>query len=225
MMYLIETQLLFWTKQMHKLLHLWMLNKPSAGTAKEWRIWREEATKKYPIRYFLQETVPLLWAIRVTMPIRYAYWDVMHRVHPKHRYHVIKPRTLEPNYHDPREVILHASMELLTQFVEFEKTKGHTDWEGSDHHAIAWKEMNEVYDWWTIKRPVREAEFDKANPYPADPSSRPFMWMFDDDFRDTPERVEWSRVADLHNQQEEDWDNEDNDYLHRLIVVRLYMWH
>lgn len=204
----------------------WMLDKPSAGTAKEWRIWKQEAKKKYPIRFFLQEDVPHLWSVYVKMRIRAAYWWVMHRIHPGHKYHIIKPRTLEPNYHDPREVILHASMELLTQFVEFETSDhAHVDWEGTEHHSKAWKEMNQIYDWWTKERPFREIIFNKENPYPPEPPSRHFMWMFDEEYENTPERIAWSKVADLHNQQDVKWDEEDNDYLHRLINIRLYMWY
>lgn len=202
-----------------------MLDKPDAATRKEWRLWKEQAKKDHPVRYFLQEEVPHLWRVYIVMSLKAKYWWVMHRIHPKHRYHVIKPRTLEPNYHDPRELILHAAMDILADFVEFETTRGHVDWDGSsDVHAAAWKEMNEIYTWWTKERPVREEIFDKANPYPEDSLNAPFMWKVDEDYEKTGYKLAWDIVADLHNLQEIKWDEEDAEYLHRLINVRLFMW-
>jgi hypothetical protein len=38
--------------------------------------------------------------------------------------------------------------EILSQFIEKECSPGNVDWDATEHHKAARKEMQELYDWW-----------------------------------------------------------------------------
>lgn len=196
---------------------------PGAVTHTEWKAWRKMAKKKYPIIYWLKEELPYKTWKPVWWRIEHAYWWVQHRINPSRRYHVVKPRTLEPGYHDECHLILHASMHILVEFVEHQKTHEIVDWEATTEHSHAWKEMNAIHDWW-IAHQTRE---DRLPPYPERPKDEDGIddiLSICDMARDSEEYIAWKKVADLHQEMEAQWDNEEEEMLIRLAKIRLYMW-
>jgi len=206
-------------KKKNKLLEKWLLSKPFALPLGEWKYWKQEAKKNFPIRYFLQESVPSFFS-SIKFKADRRYWQVVHRIHPKHRYHVLKPRSIEPGYIDPSEMMLHANFELLTAFVEFESSEhGMTDWEGTSSDAAkAWETMKELNNWWTIIRPGLE------DTLPEYPEVDDILSIFSMP-KDSEEYKEWRRIGDIHTKFETQWALDDNNNLKRLIDVREYMWH
>jgi hypothetical protein len=139
-------------------------------------------------------------------------WFVLHRFHPRYRYHVIRTG-LPPGYSDERETLLHVSFNILKQFYERQiGPNGFVNWESDEKHSHAFSEMKVLYEWWTQTRPARESTLP---PLPYTGQKVPFSVLFRDE--------EWLRIAGIHNQADEDWDKEDDAMLHRLIDIRLWM--
>lgn len=97
-------------------------------------------------------------------------WRILHRVHPKYRYHVHKFHKLDPGWHDADYKMLHACFDFLVEFVEKEDglstlmlqytfaerdgefcladAEGSMDQEGYEFAKHVYKEARELYDWW-----------------------------------------------------------------------------
>lgn len=85
-------------------------------------------------------------------------WWILHRVHPKHRYHVVK-LNLEPGYYDPDARILYAVMSIVSDFVKdhggIEKLEEFTKELEQEEEFIpinqisSQKEVAIIYRWWT----------------------------------------------------------------------------
>lgn len=204
----------------------WKMESPRAATAKEWKIWRKMARKKYPIRYYIKHILPYKTYLPVQWRIRDAYWWVMHRIHPKHRYHVIKPKTLQPGYCDERELLLHASFGILCDFVERELDQDTciVNWEADEHHLNAWKEMNAIRDWW-IKYQTKE---DTLPDYPSKPKTdgddeEGYLDILDRE-EGTDFDIECKRVSNEIFSTEDRWETEAEEMLIRLAKIRVYLW-
>jgi hypothetical protein len=95
-----------------------------------------------------------------------AWWNLKYRLHPGHRYHVVRTG-LKPGYYDIDTIMLHANMELLRRFVEDEsggeqKLQERAEWlraEGHGDGVEAGALM--IYRWWTAQRPSDLARRDE----------------------------------------------------------------
>lgn len=102
----------------------------------------------------LRLEVQCVWLRRT----REFVWKIIHRVHPKHRYHVVKTG-LKPGYYDPDVRILYSNMNLMKEFVEI--TKDTVDWDSDEGHQHAWNELQDIYKWWEGYEELLESR-DKA---------------------------------------------------------------
>jgi hypothetical protein len=131
-----------------------------SGTAKEWRVWKETTRAEHPMAWFTFQTVIDgtfdVLRYRVQRPLHGARWWLVHRLCPKHRYHVVDTG-LPPGYHDPDRQMLHACFAILARFVHRQKTSGQVDWEATLEHSPVWAEMQALDKWWREERPVRDA--------------------------------------------------------------------
>jgi hypothetical protein len=73
-----------------------------------------------------------------------AKWWVLHRFHPRHRYHILNTG-LGYGWRDRDVVLEHVVIQLMIDFVEKEKPFDHFDTEAS-HYAADWVKLREVYD-------------------------------------------------------------------------------
>lgn len=202
--------------------------KPYAMSWSGWKKWKKDMKEKYPVRYFIRETLEDWWSRYWTWGIvrrfKDIYWWFMHRLHPKHRYHVIDTG-LKPNYYDPDTLIFEGVFKLLCDFVEYQKKYDVIDWEADEPHSKAWKEMCELYDWYKEIRPHREEEFEKRRPEPM----RDFGDFFNDEEDIDPEkkrkRDEYSKYLREYTDAEASWYKEDEDQLIRIIKLREYLWY
>lgn len=109
-------------------------------------------------------------------------WWILHRFHPKHRYHVHKFRDLEPGWHDVDGKMLYACFDFLCDYVEkqdpgLESVKyqwtyrqnqeepGYTFPEediASAKHT--YDEISYLYNWWKSTLPGRRSgEWDEVD--------------------------------------------------------------
>jgi hypothetical protein len=99
-----------------KLIEKFEAPRPSYATWEEWDEWREQTRKKYPIRYFLFDTLPSIIKhakMRFIEPV--YYWFYYRTVN---RMHVIKPKSLRPGYVGCDARMLHSCFEELRRYVE-----------------------------------------------------------------------------------------------------------
>lgn len=75
-----------------------------------------------------------------------AYWWVVHRIIPKHRYHVVKTG-LPPGYYDPCVRVLAALFNEMHEFVAYqtdERNEHRWNWTSSPEHEEAWAVFQEA---------------------------------------------------------------------------------
>lgn len=173
-------------------------------------------------------------------------WKIIHRVHPKHRYHVIKPRSLEPGYHDPDIQIQAAAFDTLSEFAESNLMGDGIDgtcWTQSDFDYYddpdTWgkesfyeqvereKKVIELRNWWVVDRKNREQveeamwstlEIDVPNEWGD-------HWILNSAYDDTPEKEEYRQRADRLHEIEEQWKKEDNRKMHELVDLLPFLWY
>lgn len=132
-------------------------NDPSAET---WESWKIKMLKEHPIRYRIYRTIWdfIYWLLDSQFSWHYRLkWWLLHRFHPEHRYHVLKPRTLKPGYISPSDMILHSAMECLISYMEHEGTR--VAWLSDWNHATVYYKMVRIRNWWLNIRPKREIDW------------------------------------------------------------------
>lgn len=75
---------------------------------------------------------------------------------------VLKISTLDEDWSDKDNVMLHACFQLLTDCIEIEKLDEFTDWQQNDTYKQAKKEIDELYFWW--KERVKAEHENKLDP-------------------------------------------------------------
>jgi ornithine cyclodeaminase/alanine dehydrogenase-like protein (mu-crystallin family) len=110
-------------------------------------------------------------------------------------------------YHDRVEVLLHANFQVLVDFIEKEKPHKLVDWKHTKEHSKAWKEMKELYTWYTKKRPNRKDT----------------IWSEETGISIKNISTAY-KVFDKSEKLNKQWEKEDQKNLHRLIDVRKYLW-
>lgn len=139
-----------------KLLAKWLIDTPMAlpsemlpSTVREgdytWEMWHADTKKKYPVRYFIQESIPRWFRRKVVWPLDRLKWDILHRT--THRYHLVDMRDKENDYPigwiDPANALLYASFKIFKSFYET----------GRVPEEVA-EEAKALYEWWTVTRPA-----------------------------------------------------------------------
>lgn len=109
-----------------------------------WDDWDKEVKKRWPIRFYLFDTladeISHRWKWWVTDPI----WKFKHRFIPKHKYHILRTG-LKPGYHDPDTQMLYSWMKLNKEFID--GTSDTIDWEQDSQKEI-YSDIFKVYEWW-----------------------------------------------------------------------------
>lgn len=93
--------------------------------------------------------------------------------------------------------------------------------ERCDHQAVAAREILVLYKWWIEDRPARK----EIEHVPHDDQGLGTMSSLDDDFdREAEDYKAHVASMDAAAKQEEDWNNEDEAMLIRLMKVRRSLW-
>lgn len=72
-------------------------------------------------------------------------------------------RSLDSNFHDRCDILLHASFQILVDFVEKEEPQESISWEAADEKKI-WEEIQSLYEWWKNRNAnVKNTEEDQVN--------------------------------------------------------------
>jgi hypothetical protein len=146
-----------------------------------------------------------------------AKWWVLHRLVPKHRYHVVNTG-LRPGYHDIDERILHASMALLCDYVEAEggdvaleefsaALRASND---APRQASNQDEAVAIYRWWKRERPADLARYDELlmRLYGPDPLRSAINGAADEELRSLGKKIR----------------TDEQSMLRRLVEIRQSLW-
>jgi len=228
-------------KKLFRLPSFFEVSGKRAGTTKELEDHRNALKADYPIRWAISDFLvsKYYW---IYHRVNNAYWWVQYRVNPKHNYTTHKLTSLPPGYYDTNTLILHHSFDLFAKFMKFQLSDKafvtweytedcFSEWEVKEHpeetkkeierrNAI-WKEMKELYEWWTVTYPNQE---DTLPDYPDFPKQWGSMAALNEDYDDTPEKEEWKRICDIRFKAEEQWKQEEIDNLIRLAKIQHSLW-
>lgn len=138
----------------------------------------------------------------------------------------IKIDTLNAQYHDAVEELLHVNFQVLVDFVEDEEVGiSQINWDSTPEHKHVYAEMEMLYDWWIVDRPSR-----------VDPVENPDLVHPPMDFKDLgngysqllPYDVvkysEYDSALKESMRLDKEWWEEDQRNLHRLIDIRPFLW-
>lgn len=137
-----------------------------------------------------------------------------------------KIHTLEKGWCDKVEVLLHAAFQILVDFVEQERPGERIDWNSDELHAHAWKEIQELYRWWTKERPARKDPLDDKRlkipemEFKEIPGSE-YLEMVEPDRK---KYAAYYRALEKSWELEKQWEEEDQRNLHRLVDIRAALW-
>ena len=147
-----------------------------------------------------------------------AKWWLLHRLHPRHRYHVIDTG-LPPNYYDEDTLILHACMAMLGRYIKWHggpdsleafSAELRTDEYRFVRQADQQDEAVAIWRWWTIEHPAdRKRREEMLNElYGARPPRDDVWHARNDEFRALEAKI----------------DADEQSMLHRLIDIRPGLW-
>ena len=125
-------------------------------------------------------------------------------------------------WYDRDTILLHAAFQVLADFMEQERPAEIVDWEHDEVHHNAWRELTQLYRWWTEERPQRHDPLDDVALPPQGA-----IQILDSGAMIFPDRTEYPEYyATLERSQalENEWFEEDQRQLHRLIDVRPFLW-
>jgi hypothetical protein len=132
-----------------------MYKKPEYATLEEWEQWRINAKRAHPIKFFLYETLPSYIRRRIYRYYTRPIWYIQDRFITKT--HLIDTKLRKGYFHAVDTKMLYGCFELLSDYYETEKDQvdylaSLTD-EKEYHHAVAAKEVMDLYNWWKQRKP------------------------------------------------------------------------
>lgn len=200
-----------------------------------WEDWEADAMRDYPVRYFLSETVPMWWRVKISMNIEHAwYWLRTHTVHRYHKLDLRQPYTgTDDDYDwgwiDEDRQMLYACFNILVDHIDLRNSsKYHYGTTEKDFAALR-KEIEEdkegcvitlknqlhfleeakaLYDYWTVKRKV---DLNKR---------RALLHDWHNNRGQDPGEHKWNALQ----KAEEEFDKEEEEMLIRLMKIRRYLW-
>ncbi|MFA5689644.1 MAG: hypothetical protein WC959_10940 [Kiritimatiellales bacterium] len=142
----------------------------------------------------------------------------------------LKIKTLKRGWQDRDNLILHSAFQCLVDFVEeemFHEIASRTRSEDNPAEAAVYDEVLYLYNWWTQERPARKDPLnDKTIPRPTEkerwePQLDGSSLLLSVDPIKYPEYVNALKES---RRLDDEWKDEDQRNLHRLIDLRFYLW-
>jgi hypothetical protein len=135
----------------------------------------------------------------------------------------LKIHTLEKGqWYDRDIVLLHIAFQVLVDFIEQEKPNEIVDWQHDELHRNAWSEITQLYKWWKEERPNRHDPLDNVASPPVDEYVIAAEGKLA--FPEREKYPEYYAAVDKSSELENEWHEEDQRNLHRLIEVRPFLW-
>jgi hypothetical protein len=201
----------------------------------EWAKWERETQAKYPISWIFLDTIPDFF-YDLGFPFRRWYPHFRSKYIRKDHHIVLDvERFCELEYYEPDKPIyayhrrdtdttmLWAMQTMIIDYVE--KEMHIIDWASSPESQKIHDEIMEIYNYWTINRPLAVAESTNQNLKSHDRVSL-------EDFMDTKERTmeeqqkidDWDQANTAHEENMRNLDRTDTEMMIRTITMRQHLW-
>lgn len=142
-------------------------------TGYTWEDWHEEVSKKYPVRYFITDTLPFFFRVKWRYVTEAVYW-LKCKTLPSYRFHLLDLRNPGPGieytygFRDKPEVMLWACFALLREYIEKEEPEDpregfapeELESEPLKSQVASYVEAKALYDWWMVTRLKEEKAVD-----------------------------------------------------------------
>jgi hypothetical protein len=138
--------------------------------------------------------------------------------------------SLKKGWQEWDELLIHAMFQILCNFVAEEKQSALTDWNDSKEHRRVWKEIRDLYAWWTQVRPKRQSPIEQLDK--KDYPKRIFTALPDKEgsreltfqYRTPASKKRYLAASLSERRAEKRWFKEDTRMMNRLVAVRAYLW-
>ena len=144
---------------------------------------------------------------------------------------ILKINTLEKGWANRDDLLLHASFQILVDFVEKERPFEIVDWKHDQKHREAAKEIRYLYRWWVKLRFKRHDPLDDLKERPSlEEQLKP---VYDNDgktishyelTKQTKKYPKYYAMLKKSWKLDEKWQDEDQANLNRLIKIRRFLW-
>ncbi len=165
--------------------------------------------------------------LKLPVWLRDLEWWILYRIHPKHRYHVLKFG--EPGWHDRDHAMLLCCFKLLDDFLAQEPVEM-INWTATEKYRRAMTEMRLLHFWWKHQRDRDAKErtdlFTRIWDECVGENPDPFDDPNDDEvginplFRKMDLHPLWPEYENLNDYVQ----TVDQKQLKRLIEIRSFMW-
>ena len=168
-----------------------------------WDKWEKKIKKICPIQLWFRQD--FVW-----------FWDgQFHRISRKwyelkcwfKPYNVLKLKHLPNTWIDEKELLIHANFAVLERFMGG-KPGEIINWDSDDEHKHAWKEINEIWDWWQKRDERIELEQQITNNWYENRNNKEFE----------------DKLLMLSLDTEKMHEKQTEEMLIRLIKVRSFLW-
>lgn len=158
------------------------------------------------------------------------WWGFLHRTFK--RFNKVELRSLKPGYYDADHRILHASFQLLKDFVEKERPFERIDWERDEGHRNAASEIKALYHWWTVDYPARKTCAEQISDAERPKAFETWSKGPDEGLSFGPKEAALEKMVypkyhaalELDRDLEVKWEREEEENLIRLAKIRRYLW-
>lgn len=179
---------------------------PASLSWDDWKTWRENTKKQYPVQYWLRETVPHWFAVRIKMPCRDLYWNIYRFFKPCHK--DIR-KAIPRQWSDITNLIIDVNFAMILSFKK-ESDESCVDWDGTPEHRKFKNWLDSAAGWINAARPALMRQQDNAyppHPLPDDMKNKSYDELYG----------EVNRIEQLI-------DETDTNILKQMIEYRGYFW-
>lgn len=231
-------------------MKLFSFNKPFSATPRVWERWKSIISKRYPIRYYLREVLPIQISIGFRK-MEDAVWWVKYRT--IHRNNILKIKGLEPGYCDIDRKMLYANFSLLAEYIEVGLSSRNVEWHTKNNKRRRWKNCAEagldyidwiindedikanspqqieealivkrLYIWWTIERQKRINVYN--DPLIWAGVEKPKFAKNLDFLRGWSTKTPYNAALENMRNTITFYENQDQKMLEKLISIRSTLW-
>ncbi len=182
-----------------------------------WEDWHKEVKRDYPVRYFLTDTVPHHFAVKVAIPLRNFKWWVIDLFRRPHMLDM-RDKEYKGGYIDPCQAVLHANFKLLEMYINEkpynlrdEYTDKEIDKQGLRMQQDHYDEAHALYHYWTTTR--KEIHDDNHMLYLAQKAAG-----------EAGDRKEYEYLKKVWLEGNREEEEKEQEMLERLIKIRRGFW-
>jgi hypothetical protein len=159
-----------------------------------WEDYHSQMKSKYPVRYFIFETLRRFVSTYLLHPLKNTKWYFIERWFKKNHMLDLRQVSWVPGcdeydwgYLDPRTEMLFACMNSLDRFVKEAHARSHLDWLESqlatipdtspekqvlEDNIMLYREALEIHKWWNVDRKTKFVKFSDEDDYSTDVGKR-----------------------------------------------------